>query len=64
MANSTFHLQSGKFCKVQTTSFMMGCMGTGEGEAKSVEGQVQQLLQEAQDPDRLCRLFVGWAPWL
>ncbi|BDA48015.1 Serine-protein kinase ATM [Coccomyxa sp. Obi] len=36
----------------------------GEGEAKTVEGQVQRLLQEAQDPDRLCRMFVGWAPWL
>ena len=22
------------------------------------------LLLEAQDPDRLCRMYVGWAPWL
>ncbi len=36
----------------------------GEGEARSVEGQVQALLQEAADPDRLCRMYVGWAPWL
>ena len=36
----------------------------GEGEARSVEGQVQQLLQEAADPDRLCRMYVGWAAWL
>ncbi len=42
----------------------MVCVGAGEGEAKTVEGQVQRLLQEAQDPDRLCRMFVGWAPWL
>lgn len=42
----------------------MLCVEAGEGEAKTVEGQVQRLLQEAQDPDRLCRMFVGWAPWL
>jgi ataxia telangiectasia mutated family protein len=29
-----------------------------------VRGQVQQLLQDAQDPDKLCRLYVGWQPWL
>ena len=29
-----------------------------------MEGQVQQLLQEAADPDRLCRMYVGWAAWL
>jgi serine-protein kinase ATM len=29
-----------------------------------VEGQVQQLLQEAQDPDKLCKMFVGWSAWL
>lgn len=36
----------------------------GEGEARGIEGQVQSLLQEAQDPERLCRMFVGWAAWL
>ena len=40
------------------------CHTAGGGEARTVEGQVQQLLQEAQDPDRLCRMFPGWAPWL
>ncbi|KAK9825683.1 hypothetical protein WJX81_003257 [Elliptochloris bilobata] len=39
-------------------------LDSGEGEARSVEGQVQQLLQEAADPDRLCRMYVGWAAWL
>lgn len=36
----------------------------GDGEALSVEGQVQQLLHDAQDPDKLCYMYVGWAAWL
>ena len=36
----------------------------GNGEARGVEGQVQQLLHDAQDPDKLCRMYVGWAAWL
>jgi len=34
------------------------------GEAPSIEGQVKQLINEAQDADRLCRMFPGWAPWV
>ena len=34
------------------------------GEVMSVEGQVRRLVSEAQDPNNLCRLFHGWAPWL
>lgn len=26
--------------------------------------QVQQLIQDAIDPERLCQLFPGWAAWL
>jgi len=26
--------------------------------------QVSSLLAEAQDPDKLSRLFAGWASWL
>ena len=33
-------------------------------ELRSVEGQVQQLLQDAQDPEKLCAMYPGWAPWL
>ena len=33
-------------------------------ELRSVEGQVQQLLQDAQDADKLCAMYPGWAPWL
>lgn len=35
----------------------------GEGEARGVGGQVQQLLADAQDPDKLCRLYIGWQAW-
>ena len=28
------------------------------------EGQVQALLDEARDPENLCRMFDGWASWL
>ena len=30
----------------------------------SVEGQVTHLVAEAVDPENLCMLFSGWAPWL
>lgn len=35
----------------------------GDGEVRGVEGQVQQLLVDAQDGDKLVKMFVGWAPW-
>jgi ataxia telangiectasia mutated family protein len=34
------------------------------GEALSVEGLVDLLINEARSPGNLCRLFPGWAPWL
>ena len=30
----------------------------------SVEGQVKHLIADARDPENLCVLFPGWAPWL
>ena len=33
-------------------------------EQQSVEGQVQLLINYARDPDNLCAIFHGWAPWL
>ncbi|GAA97888.1 hypothetical protein E5Q_04568 [Mixia osmundae IAM 14324] len=30
----------------------------------SVEYQVNDLIQQAQNPDNLCRIFCGWAPWM
>ena len=38
--------------------------GVDDGQPRPVEAQVQQLLQNARDPDRLCRLFPGWAAWV
>jgi phosphatidylinositol kinase/protein kinase (PI-3 family) len=40
------------------------CTRAGEGEPRTVGGQVQQLLREAADPDNLSRMYIGWAPWL
>mmetsp|Transcript_16056 Transcript_16056/g.23482 ORF Transcript_16056/g.23482 Transcript_16056/m.23482 type:complete len:264 (-) Transcript_16056:21-812(-) len=34
------------------------------GERQTVEGQVRLLINAARDPDNLCHLFPGWAPWL
>jgi ataxia telangiectasia mutated family protein len=38
--------------------------GIEDGELRSIEGQVQQLIQDARDPDKLCRLYPGWAAWV
>ncbi|XP_017218492.1 serine/threonine-protein kinase ATM [Daucus carota subsp. sativus] len=38
--------------------------GYEEGEMRSVHGQVQQLIQDAIDPDRLCHMFPGWGSWM
>lgn len=34
------------------------------GDAMSVEGQVKLLINQARDPENLCKLYPGWAPWL
>jgi ataxia telangiectasia mutated family protein len=34
------------------------------GEGLSIEGQVEVLINEARNPNNLCKVFVGWAPWL
>ncbi|XP_042907102.1 serine-protein kinase ATM isoform X1 [Parasteatoda tepidariorum] len=38
--------------------------GLEEGVAMSTEGQVNLLIQQARDPNNLCRLYVGWQPFL
>ena len=38
--------------------------GVEGGEPRSIEGQVQQLVQEARDPDKLCVMYPGWAPFV
>ncbi|GIL62720.1 hypothetical protein Vafri_16889, partial [Volvox africanus] len=34
------------------------------GAPLNVEGQVRALLAEAQDPNRLSRMYMGWSAWL
>ena len=41
-----------------------GVVEGGEGDARGVGGQVQQLLTDATDPDKLARMYIGWAPWM
>ena len=36
----------------------------GEGEARGVEGQVQELLHQAMEAERLGRMYIGWAAFL
>ncbi|XP_077244126.1 serine/Threonine-kinase ATM-like protein isoform X2 [Tasmannia lanceolata] len=38
--------------------------GYEEGEMRSVQGQVQQLIQDAIDTERLCHMYPGWGAWL
>jgi ataxia telangiectasia mutated family protein len=36
----------------------------GEGEARGVEGQVQELLHQAMEAERLGKMYIGWAAYL
>ncbi|KAJ7559328.1 hypothetical protein O6H91_04G079500 [Diphasiastrum complanatum] len=38
--------------------------GYEQGEMRSLQGQVQQLIQDAQDPEHLAQMFPGWGAWL
>ena len=38
--------------------------GLEEGVQLSVAGQVNKLIQEARDPQNLCKLFPGWQPYI
>ena len=48
----------------QPTGTLILSLPAAGGEARSVEGQVQQLLHDAQDPEKLSRMYVGWASWV
>ncbi|KAJ8604462.1 hypothetical protein CTAYLR_000935 [Chrysophaeum taylorii] len=43
---------------------LLGYADDAAGQLLSVEGQVNHLITMASDPDNLCHLFHGWAPWL
>ncbi|XP_045816356.1 serine/threonine-protein kinase ATM isoform X4 [Trifolium pratense] len=38
--------------------------GYEDGEMRSTHGQVQQLIQDAIDSERLCQMYPGWGAWL
>lgn len=38
--------------------------GTEQGQSRSIEHQVGTLIQQAIDPENLCKLFCGWQAFL
>lgn len=38
--------------------------GIEDGVQLSLVGQINHLIQEAQDPKNLCKLFPGWQPYI
>lgn len=49
---------------LQPHASLLQCCCAGQGESRGVKGQVQQLLQDAQSADKLCKMYVGWSAWL
>jgi ataxia telangiectasia mutated family protein len=43
---------------------LLGYEDGTSGEQQSVESQVQLLVNAARDPENLCDMFPGWAPWM
>ena len=43
---------------------LQGQEDPSSGEALSIEGQVDLLINESRSPHNLSKLFPGWAPWL
>jgi ataxia telangiectasia mutated family protein len=43
---------------------LQGFEDGSSGESQTVEGQVRMLIQAAKNPDNLCQMYCGWAPWL
>jgi phosphatidylinositol kinase/protein kinase (PI-3 family) len=42
---------------------LQGCEEGAHGEQQTVSSQVQLLVNEAKDPNNLCKLYVGWCPY-
>lgn len=38
--------------------------GVEDSVPLSVTGQVNHLIQEAVNPENVCRLYAGWQPWI
>jgi hypothetical protein len=70
-AGATMATKGGKFGKdaaertlQRVLHKLQGQEDPSSGEALSVEGQVDMLLNEARSSHNLSKLFPGWAPWL
>jgi ataxia telangiectasia mutated family protein len=71
MAATTMGTKGGNFGKdaaertlLRVLNKLQGQEDPSSGEALSVEGQVDLLINEARSPHNLSKLFPGWAPWL
>ena len=42
----------------------VGKFGESSKTLMSVDGQVDMVISEATNPGNLCRMFVGWSPWI
>ncbi|XP_008559414.1 serine-protein kinase ATM [Microplitis demolitor] len=61
------HFGDGKLNKMAERALLrieQKLLGTEEGLATSISGQVERLIQEARDPVNLSRLFCGWQAFL
>ncbi|KAG8040922.1 hypothetical protein G9C98_001910 [Cotesia typhae] len=61
------HFGDGKLNKIAERALLrieQKLIGTEEGLATSISGQVERLIQEARDPANLSRLFCGWQAYL
>ena len=68
---ATTHTKSSKFGKdaaertlLRILNKLQGHEDASMGEALSIEGQIDLLINEARSPYNLSKLFPGWAPWL
>ena len=41
-----------------------GIIHSHRPSALSVQGQVQQLINDATDVNRLCQMYIWWMPWV
>ena len=55
---------SSKMAEKALAKVVLKLDGVEEGNRLSVEGQVNALIQQARDPERLARLFPGWQAYI
>ena len=62
-SNNSFGRDAAERTLQRIKNKLLGFEDTTSG-VLSVEGQVELVVTEAKNVDNLCKLFVGWSPWL